>query len=73
MGEDTIEGAIEGIRHVLEDYAEQFYMPARLYPAFSLQAFLSAPLVMLMGTQIAALLPSLRILRLNAAAALRGE
>lgn len=57
----------------LEEYAEQFYMPARLYPAFSLQAFLSAPLVMLMGTQIAALLPSLRIFRLNAAAALRGE
>lgn len=57
----------------LEEYAEQFYMPARLYPAFSLQAFLSAPLVMLVGTQIAAFLPSLRILRLNTAAALRGE
>lgn len=57
----------------LEEYAEQFYMPARLYPAFSLEAFLSAPLVMLLGTQIAALLPSLRVLRLNTVAALRGE
>ncbi|NIP15117.1 MAG: FtsX-like permease family protein [Pseudomonadales bacterium] len=57
----------------LEEYAEQFYMPARLYPAFSLEAFISAPLVMLFGTQIAAFLPALRILRLNTAAALRGE
>ncbi len=57
----------------MQEYARQFYMPDRMYPAFSWEAMTVAPLVMLVGTQIAALLPSLRIRRLKAADALRAE
>jgi len=55
----------------MEDYAKQFYMPARLYPGFSREVLLLAPGVMLIGTQLAALLPSLRIRRLRPVEALR--
>jgi hypothetical protein len=47
------------------------YMPARLYPVFTAEALLTAPLVLLAGTQLAAILPSLRIRRLAPMAALR--
>lgn len=55
----------------LEEYAAQMFMPARLYPAFSLDAFTSAPLVMLAGTQLAALVSSVRVLRMRPVEALR--
>jgi ABC-type lipoprotein release transport system permease subunit len=55
----------------LEAYAAQMHMPTRLYPQFSLTAFLGAPLVLLIGTQFAAFVPGLRIRRLRAAEALR--
>ena len=55
----------------MQDYAQQFYMPARLYPGFSLEVLTLAPLAMLLGAQLAALLPSLRIRRLRPVDALR--
>jgi ABC-type lipoprotein release transport system permease subunit len=49
----------------------QYHMPERLYPTPSLEAVLSGPLFMLAATQIAALLPALRLRRLEPVAALR--
>ncbi len=56
-----------------EQLAGQMYMPTRMYPALDARAFLSAPMVMLVGTQLAALLPSMRIRRLRPVAALRAD
>lgn len=55
----------------MEEIAQQFYMPSRLYPAFSAQALLTAPLIMLIATQVAAFLPALRVRRLRPVEALR--
>jgi ABC-type lipoprotein release transport system permease subunit len=55
----------------LASLSERMYMPTRLYPAFTPEALLTAPVVMLLGTQLAALLPGLRLRRLVPAAALR--
>ncbi|MCB1685319.1 MAG: FtsX-like permease family protein, partial [Pseudomonadales bacterium] len=65
--------AKEGIYlgEALEDYAQQFYMPSRLYPAFSTEALLTAPVIMLLATQLASLIPALRIHRLRPVEALR--
>ena len=57
----------------MEAYATQFYMPDSLYPAFSVEALLTAPVVMLISTQIAAVLPALSIRRLKPVEALRGD
>lgn len=57
----------------MEEYARQFYMPDRIYPALSVEALLVSPLVMLIGTQLAALLPALRIRRMRPVEALRSE
>ncbi len=57
----------------LEEIASSLYMPTRLYPAFSIEAMLSAPLVMLVGAQLAALLPSLRIRHMRPVEALRAD
>ncbi len=57
----------------MQDYARQFYMPDRMYPALSLEALMVSPLVMFIGTQLAALLPALRIRSLKPVDALRGE
>lgn len=55
----------------MAEYARQFYMPDRMYPALGWEAMTVAPLVMLIGTQIAAILPALRIRRLKPVEALR--
>ncbi len=55
----------------MEQLAREMYMPTRLYPSFTREALLTAPLVMFVGTQLAAVLPSLRLLRLEPATALR--
>ena len=55
----------------IEQLASQMYMPTRLYPVFEAEALLTAPLVLLLGTQIAAVLPSLRIRGLEPMEALR--
>ena len=53
--------------------AESIYIPDRLYPALVPAVFAGAPLIMLLGTQIAAFIPSLRIHRLRPVTALRAE
>ena len=53
--------------------AETLYVPDRLYPAFAPRVLTLAPAVLFVGTQVAALIPSLRIRRLRPVAALRAE
>jgi len=57
----------------MQDYARQFYMPDRMYPALSIEALIVSPVVMLIGTQLAAFLPALRIRHLKPVEALRSE
>jgi putative ABC transport system permease protein len=57
----------------VQEYAAQFYMTDRMYPAFSVGSLVTAPIVMFIGTQIAAVLPALRIRRLKPVEALRAE
>lgn len=57
----------------MEEIAAQFYVPARIYPSFSAEAMLTAPLVMLIGTLLAALVPALRIPLMEPVEALRAE
>jgi ABC-type antimicrobial peptide transport system permease subunit len=49
----------------------QFNMPDRMYPAFSVGAAITSSLIMLVGTQIAAFIPALRIHRMRPVDALR--
>jgi len=55
----------------IERLATQMYMPTRLYPTFAAEALTTAPLVMFAATQLAAVLPSLRLRRLQPVTALR--
>lgn len=57
----------------MEAMAAQYYMPPRLYPALTTEALLVSPLILLLGTQLAALIPALRIRRLRPVEALRSE
>ena len=57
----------------MEEMATQYYMPPRLYPALSAEVLLVSPLILLLGTQLAALIPALRIRRLRPVEALRSE
>jgi ABC-type lipoprotein release transport system permease subunit len=57
----------------MQEYARQFYMPDRMYPALSIEALTISPLIMLIGTQLAALLPALRIRSLKPVDARRSE
>ena len=57
----------------MEAMAAQYYMPPRLYPALTTEVLLVSPLILLLGTQLAALIPALRIRRLRPVEALRGE
>lgn len=54
-----------------EDMMRRFHMPDRIYPAWSAGAMLVPPLLMLLTTQLAALLPTWRIRRLQPVEALR--
>ena len=49
------------------------FLPDRLHAKVTAAVLLTSPLIMLAGVQIAALIPSLRILRLRAVLALRAE
>ncbi|MDA1076949.1 MAG: ABC transporter permease [Proteobacteria bacterium] len=55
----------------MEEYVGQMYLPSVLYPALGVVPLLTAPVVLLVGTQLAALLPSLKINRLKPVEALR--
>jgi len=57
----------------LEETMQQYYMPTRLYPAISIGSITLAPAALLFGTQLAALLVTLRIHRLHPVNALRAE
>jgi ABC-type lipoprotein release transport system permease subunit len=57
----------------VQEYAAQFYMTDRMYPAFSVVSVVTAPLVMFIGTQLAAIIPSLRIWQLKPVEALREQ
>jgi ABC-type lipoprotein release transport system permease subunit len=53
------------------ELARQFHLPDRIYPPLNVGAMLLAPLLMLLATQLAALIPALRIRRLVPVDALR--
>jgi ABC-type lipoprotein release transport system permease subunit len=57
----------------MEQLAEQMYMPSSIHAAMTWRALLTAPLVMLVATQVAAFLPSLRLRRMQPVTALRQE
>ncbi len=57
----------------MEEMAAQYYMPSRLYPAISVASLTLAPLVLLVGTQLAAFLVTLRVRSLQPVVALRAE
>jgi ABC-type lipoprotein release transport system permease subunit len=50
----------------------EYNMPDRMYPSFSLAAAVYSGLIMVVGTQIAAFIPALRIRRMRPVEALRG-
>ena len=62
-------GNIEG----MEAMAEQLMMPDRLYPAVNVHVLLESPGWMLLGTLIAALIPALRVRRMQVVESLREE
>ena len=55
------------------ELAEGFYVSDRVYPSFSLMGLASAPLVLLVGTQVAGFIATLRVRKIRPVAALRGE
>lgn len=57
----------------LEDMAGQFMMPERIHPEVSFFTLGTAPLVLLVGTLVAGLIPALRVRRLKPVEALREE
>ena len=59
-----------------ETYSEmtaQFRIPERLFPSFGYRVFLEFSITVLVATQVAALIPTLRLRRLNVVDALRAE
>jgi len=50
-----------------------FHLPDRIYPAFSLDANLASPIIMLVSIQIAAFVSSIRVLRMNPVMAMRSR
>lgn len=57
----------------LEDLTTTFFLEDRIYPALSLEAVSAAPLILLVGTQLAALIGALRVRRLKPIQAQRQE
>ena len=64
---------VADIAEGVERMHAQLMVPEALYPALSADAMLAAPLVMLAGTLIAALVPALRVRRMRPVEALREE
>ena len=52
---------------------QRFHLPSRIYPVLSAGSMLVPAIAMLVGTQLAAVLPTLRLRRLQPVAAMRGE
>ena len=57
----------------MESLAGQLMMPERLYPALNVEVLTESPLWMLLGTLIAALIPALRVRRMQVVESLREE
>lgn len=57
----------------MEAVAFNFFISDRIYPAFAAVSLLSAPVVLLLGTQVAGLIATLRIRRIKPVEALGGE
>ena len=55
----------------MEELASSFYIGERIYPHFTVASMVTAPLVLLAGTQLAGLFATLRIRRIQPVAALR--
>ncbi len=53
------------------ELARRFHLPDRIYPPLNVGAMLAAPLLMIVATQLAALIPALRIRTLAPVDALR--
>lgn len=58
---------------VADSYAAEMFMPTQLFPAWSMKALLMAPIALFFGCQLAALIPGLRLFRLQPVEALRSE
>jgi ABC-type lipoprotein release transport system permease subunit len=69
LAESGMPFPIEGMEEIMQGYA----LPDRLYPVFNPRALLIASGIMVLGTQIAALVPGLRIFRLHPVEAIRQE
>ena len=54
-----------------EKMLQQMHLPSRMYPVLSAQSALTAPFIMLIAVQLAALIPSMRVRRLVPVVALR--
>ncbi len=66
--------AVEGIPVAgMEELAQQFYVFDRIYPAITAGSLATAPLVLLAGTQLAALIATWRVRRLRPVTALRAD
>jgi putative ABC transport system permease protein len=59
------------IGQMAEEVARRYHMPDRIYPALDVGTMVLAPVLMLVATQMAALIPALRIRRLVPVDALR--
>lgn len=57
----------------MEGMTEQFFMPNRIYPQLNGELFTLAPLTLLIGTQAAAFMATLRIHRVSPTEALRAD
>ena len=57
----------------MEDIAGAFFLPDRIYPAFNMLAFTAAPVVLFLGTQLAGLIATFKVNRIQPVAALRAE
>ncbi len=71
-------GVVSAIQHVgiplgqmAGEIAQRYQLPDRIYPSLNVGALVLAPLLMLIATQIAALIPALRIRKLAPVDALR--
>jgi ABC-type antimicrobial peptide transport system permease subunit len=64
---------VAAVAEGMEEMAANIMMPTHIYPALTVGSLFLAPLVMLLGTVIAALVPALRVLRMKPVEALREE
>ncbi len=52
---------------------KEFHMPERLYPKLDVYALVASPILMVVATQLAAIIPALRVLRIDPVKIMRDE